>query len=357
MRYLFVLLVSGALFFSCDNTVKKSQQPLPNIELGHPVVEDITVYHDFSGYTDAKAAVDIFPRVQGLLEKIYFKPGAFVHKGERLFGLEREPYYSKMKEASSAVASSKAQLELSRMVLDRLVKAKRSNAVSEVQLLTAQTQVDLDRASYEQNKALLSVSKTNYSYTTIVSPIDGYISDYYVDRGNLMDPNGKQKLASIVGDRLMDIYFTVNSSELQLLRKELESDLGLSVQIYDESGEMMLVEAKVKYFDPSVDLSTGNITLKATVDNEDRKLLAGTYLRIKVPLQKIEKALLVPQSAISRDQEGAYVYEVIDSKSVVKRIELMGSYEKMSIVKGGLKHDDQIVIKGTNKLHHMMVVE
>ncbi|MDC1106330.1 efflux RND transporter periplasmic adaptor subunit [Prolixibacteraceae bacterium] len=357
MRYLFVISMTIVLFYSCNQPVKVSKQALPNVALGYATVQDVVVHHDFSGYTEAQSTVDLFPRVEGELEGIYFAPGAYVHKGQKLFGLEKEPYYSRMKQSESAVASSKAQLELSRMVLDRLLKAKRSNAVSEVQLLTAQTQVDLDRASYEQNKALLSVAKTNYSYTTIVSPIDGYISDYYVDKGNLMNPNGGERLASIVGDRWMNIYFTVNASELQLLRKELESDSGLSVQIYDESGETMFVETTVNYFDPAVDLSTGNITLKATVDNHDRKLLSGTYLRVKVPLQKISDALLIPQSALSRDQQGPYVYKVEEKKAVVERVDVIGSYGAMSIVRGGLSPEDHIVIEGTNKLHHMMLVE
>jgi RND family efflux transporter MFP subunit len=361
----FAIGAVALVFAACSRGNVYAPPPPPEVAVSQAVEKEVTTYREFSGRTAAVDAVDVRARVQGTLQSMHFTPGNDVRKADLLFVIEPELYQARVAQAEADLAGKEAQYRAAQAQLEITEAIFKRSAGSRTDLVQKTQQRDLAKAAVEMARATLEAAKLDLSYTHIYAPISGRISRNLVDPGNLVGANEATLLASIVSDDPIYAYFT--AAELDLLRyRELQREnrtvapagehniayLGLAT----EEGFPHL--GKVDYVSNRIDPSTGTIEVRAAFPNPDRVILPGLFARVRLPYTR-EKALLVPEVAVSADQGGSFVL-VVDEQNTVqyRRIRLGESLAgNVAIVREGLTSGDWLVVKGLQRARPGTVVK
>jgi RND family efflux transporter MFP subunit len=328
--------------------------PPPKIDVGLPVQQVVTRYLDATGNTAPIQSVDLVARVQGVLQSINYKDGSFVKQGTTLFTIEPETYKLKLEQAQAAEAGSQASLKQAEADYKRQVELVARQAVSQATLDTSTSSRDNAQANLQQAEANTKIAAINYGYTNVVAPFDGIVSAHLVSVGELVGAASPTQLATIV--QLDPIYVNFNVNEQDVLRVRAEArrrglkpgdleQFPIEVGLQTESGYPHT--GKLDYAAPTLNLSTGTLAVRGVLPNADRVLLPGYYVRVRVPFDQQQNALLVPDVALGSDQSGRYVLVVNGDNVVEQRKVQTGPIEgDLRVIESGLKADDRVVIAG-----------
>ena len=358
----------AALFFAalavfataaCDGKKEKYvAPPPPEVTVSRPLKQDVTEYAEFTGTTQAEKSVDIRARVEGFLESINFIPASMVKKGDLLFVIDPKPFKAKLDQALADLATAKAQLQLADATLVRKERAFKQRAVSEVEVIQARAEKAKAQAAIQAAKATVETAQINLSYTSIHAPIGGRISRNLVDVGNLVGSGQATLLTSIVKDDPIYVYFSIaENSLLQFIKKHREyetapdkmKDPVVYIGLANEKGYPH--KGLADYIDNRVDPQTGTIQVRAVFPNADHLLVPGLFARVRIPIDTLKDALLVPEQALGSDQGGRYLLVVNDKNMVEYRKVELGSKEgDMQVIKQGLKPGDMVIVKGLQRV-------
>jgi RND family efflux transporter MFP subunit len=328
--------------------------PPPKVDVGLPVQQAVTRYLNATGNTAPIQTVDLVARVQGVLQSINYKDGSFVKRGTTLFTIEPETYKLKLEQAQAAEAGSQASLKQAETDYKRQVDLVARQAVSQATLDTSTSNRDNAQANLQQAQANTKIAAINYGYTDVVAPFDGIVSAHLVSVGELVGAASPTQLATIV--QLDPIYVNFNVNEQDVLRVRAEAkrrgltssdltQLPIEVGLQTETGYPH--KGKLDYAAPTVNQSTGTLAVRGVLPNADRVLLPGYYVRVRVPFDQKQNALLVPDVALGSDQAGRYVLVVNGDNVVEQRKVRTGPVEgDLRVIESGLKADDRVVIAG-----------
>jgi RND family efflux transporter MFP subunit len=328
--------------------------PPPKVDVGVPVQRAVTRYFEATGNTAPINSVDLVARVQGVLQSINYQDGAFVKKGTTLFTIEPETYKLKLEQAEAAEAGAQASLKQAEADYKRQADLVQKQAVSQATLDTSTSSRDNAQANLQQAQANTKIAAVNYSYTNVVAPFDGIVSAHLVSVGELVGAASPTQLATIV--QLDPIYVNFNVNEQDVLRIRAEAkrrgltssqlaSLPVEVGLQTEAG--FPYRGKLDYAAPTINQSTGTLPARGVLPNPDRVLLPGYYVRVRVPIDQQQDALLVPDVALGSDQAGRYVLVVNGDNVVEQRKVGVGPAEgDLRVIDSGLKPDDRVVIAG-----------
>lgn len=329
-------------------------------------VEDVKIYGDYVGRIRAQQFVEIHARVEGYLEKMLFDEGTYIKKGQTLFQIDPTLYDARAKRAEAQLNKAKAQA----------LKAERDlNRIRPLFELNAASQLDLDNAiaNYEGANADVAVCEADMvqaqmtlGYTTVKSPISGYISERNADIGALVGPGSQSLLATIVKSDTVLIDFSMTSLEY-LKSKARNVNLGHRdttrtwnpyVTVTMADGTAYPYQGLVNFADPQIDPKTGTFSVRAEMPNPEHILLPGQFTRVRLLMDVREDALVVPTKAIVVESGGAFIYVVRPDSIVEKRfVELGPELQNNTVVERGIVANEQIVVEGYHKLSHGMKVE
>lgn len=356
----------GIYFLTRGNDTVPEARPTVGVE---PVKEaDVNIYGEYVGRIGAQQFVEVRARVEGYLESMLFAEGTYIEKGQTLFVIDPSVY-------KAHVARAKAQLEKARAVAQ---KAERDLArIRPLYAQNAASQLDLDNAvaAYETAKADVTVCEADLTqaeltlgYTSVRSPISGYISQRSADIGTLVGPSGKSLLATVVKSDTVRVDFSMTS--LDYLRgKERNVSIGRSdngdsiakresfVTVTLADGSEYPYKGVVDFADPQVDPKTGTFSVRAEMPNPDRSLLPGEFTRVKVLLDVRENAIEVPTKSLVVEKDGAFIFVVRPDSVVEKRfVEIGPEVDGNTIIERGVARGENIVTEGFHKLKHGMKV-
>ncbi len=383
-------LLMGLLFIGGCDTGKNTYvaPPPPQVTVAHPIEKEIVETRDFTGTTKAFESVEILARVEGFLEAIEFEDGADVKAGQLLARIDPKPFEAALAQAKASLALAKARRQSSEAELTRAsaelanmrtqlarveaAQARSPGAVTESEIELRQTAVMTSEAAVEAAKAAIASSEAeisageaevtkaelNLSYTEVHSPIDGRVGRKNFDVGSLVGTPGATLLTTVVRYNPIYAYFTVSEQDfLRFNRERIAEDRKLPSSASEQQKRTLLLglgdeegyphQGRVDFADLALDESTGTYLVRGVFDNPDQLIPPGAFVRIRVPMEK-KPALLVDETAIGRDQGGAYVL-VVNDKNVVemKRVTLGGKHDRMQIVSGGeLTPSDRVVVAG-----------
>ncbi len=346
---------------ACKHETKVAP-PLLKISVAYPEKRDIVYKLEYPGYLESEQTVDLVARVQGTLQEVRFKAGQSVKAGEVLFVIEPSTYEDHVKTAEANLRTAKANLAFAVANNKRIREASQSNAVSEIDVIQAQTEVDLNRAAVSAAEAQLNSSRTALSYCYVRAPFSGRISRNFIDRGNLVG-NG-EKLATMYKDHRLYVYFNVEDSRYFadfINRKDTEKQRFSFNKVELQFSEKLTktYSGEIDYLAPNVDLSTGTINLRAIIENDNGELRSGMYVKLLLPYRKVADALLVPEGAIGTDQSGRFVYVLDDSSRTAYRHVKVGALQddNMREITEGLTEKEQYVTKGLVRVRDGQKVE
>jgi len=353
------LVVVGAIA-GCGGGAKSAAPPAPDVGVAKPIRRDVTVYSEHLGSTRSFESVEVRARVSGVLEQIAFEPSTMVEKGDLLFVIEPRQYKAERDAADAALRSAHAELERAESDLRRVEQAVKTNAVSQSEVDLARANRDMATAAVLSAEASLDQAELQYSYTQVRAPIAGQVGRNLVDRGNIVDGNQRTLLTTVKRLQPMFVYF--EAPEETVLRA-LESH-ALVESSTQESSEMTRdrVEAQVAtlidedfpfsgpidYVSNTVDAATGTIELRAVLPNGELRLFPGLFVRVRIPMQLLEDAVLIREEALGTDLGGRYVYVVGPDNVVERRYVELGVVEPDGMVPilDGLDGSETYIVEG-----------
>ena len=327
--------------------------PPPPVTVAKPEVRTVTDFIELTGTTQAIATVQLVARVQGFLEQVHFQDGQSVKKGDLLFTIQQNTYQAQLQQAQSQLEAVQAQLLHAQTEFDRYSGLFKQKAASAVDVDTWRANRDQAQAGVLGAQAQLELAQINLGYTTVTAPFDGRMGRHLIDAGNLVGTDGQTKLAEINQIDPIYAYFTINERDLLRIRAErakagrtgVPADQVLELGVANEAG--FPHQGKLDFAAITLTPGTGTLELRGIFPNPNYELLPGLFARIRGPLGERPDALLVPQTAIGRDQAGAYVLTV-GAEDVVQRtgVQLGQTEGAQQVVESGLSATDRVIVDG-----------
>ncbi|MBE6302332.1 MAG: efflux RND transporter periplasmic adaptor subunit [Bacteroidales bacterium] len=359
MKRIIFAITLTTIIGSCSEKKENIAATSLPIEVAHPVIQEVTLTREYPGYLDADATVAIVGRVNGTLEGSYYTAGQRVKKDNILFIIEPTLYKDAVKQAEAALQTAKANLEYAENNYERMKIAIKRNAVSQIELLQAQTNVETGKAAVSNAEAQLSTAKTNLGYCYIKAPHDGLMSLSTLSTGSyIAGAVSPVTLATLYKDDIMYAYFDITDNEwLQRQKRgKVEQDDYITFNLGGDN--YFRRKAKMDYLSPNVELSTGTLRVRAELKNNDGFLKAGSYISVILPYKKVEDGILIKDASIGTDQLGKFIYIVNNSDIAEYRHIETGDVvnDSMRLVTSGLKKDERYVTKGLMKVRNGMKV-
>jgi RND family efflux transporter MFP subunit len=328
--------------------------PPPSVDVAAPVQRTITRYLETTGNTAPIKSVDLVARVQGFLQSINYQDGTFVKQGTTLFTIEPETYKLKLDQARAAEAGAEASLKQAEADFKRQTDLVQRQAVSQATLDTSTSNRENAQANLQQAQANTRIAEVNYGYTNVTAPFDGIVSAHLVSIGELVGVSSPTQLASIVALDPIYVNFNVNEQDVLRIRAEAAErgitvnelrQLPVEVGLQTETGYPH--KGRLDYVSPTLNQSTGTLPVRGLLPNPDRVLLPGFFLRVRVPFDKQDNALLVPNVSLGSDQSGRYLLVVNGENVVEQRKVQTGALDgDLRVIEDGLKPDDKVVVAG-----------
>lgn len=355
--------IAAYYYFTRKEAIREESALVSVMKVGQ---RDVNVYGEYVGRIRAQQFVEVHARVEGFLEKMLFKEGTHVKKGQTLFIIDQRQYKAKVDKARAQLNKDKAQERKAQHDLNRIRPLYEQNAASQLDLDNAVAAYESAKASVSMSQADLDQAEMELGYTVVRSPISGNISERLVDLGTLVGSGGKSQLATVVKSDTVLVDFSMTALDYL---KSKERNVNLGRQVENRSWQPYITitladnsqypyKGLVDFAEPQVDPRTGTFSVRAEMPNPENTLLPGQFTKVKLLLDVRENAVSVPMKAVIIEKGGAYIYVVRKNKTVEKRfIELGPEQDNQVVVERGLAPGEEIVIEGYHKLSPGMKVQ
>ncbi|AFM05796.1 RND family efflux transporter, MFP subunit [Bernardetia litoralis DSM 6794] len=351
-------------FASCnnDNTEKNKDFNKSEVIAEYQVLklapETITLYDEFPATIEGIENIEIRPKIEGFIEKVYVDEGDYVEKGHLLFVLNAPQYEQEVRNTQATISSAEAEVNSAQIDVEKARTLVERDIISKFELTSAENTVTAKKAALEQAQVSLANAKTNYSYTRITAPVSGFVGTLPYKLGSLVNSSTADPLTTISNIKKVYAYFSINEkTHLEFVRnnkgtslKELrnnQAEVSLLLPdytLFDERGSIQTISGQV-------DEETGSFNVRAVFNNPDNLLRTGNSATIRIP-RTIENVLQIPQAATYEIQGNVYAY-VVDSLSQAKSTIITvtpSTSGRAYIVTDGLTADDEVIIEGINTL-------
>ena len=366
MKAIFALLLSiPVLVAGCGQSQSQGSggpPPPPQVSVAAVIEKEVNEWDEFTGRLEAVERVEIRPRISGYVEKVYFRQGAEVKKGDLLFGIDPRPLQAELARAEADLARANTKLELAKSDLARAEKLLQSKAISQQEYDQLTSGRQDSNSAVKAAQATVLTARLNLDYTKIRSPISGRTSRAEVTAGNLVTGGGagapSTLLTTVVS--LDPIYAYFEGDEQIYLkyadlsrRSEGASSRDKRNPIYlglsNEDGHPH--QGYVDFVDNALNPQTGTIRARAIFDNKDRKFTPGLFARLKLVGSGTYKADLINDKAVGTDQSKKFVLVVgADNKALYREVKLGPVIDGLRVVKQGLKGGELIVVNGLQRV-------
>ena len=386
----FAVVVSASLFIGCSN--KAAQQPFQRppapVSVSTAVAQDVPTYLDAVGKTAAREVVSIQPQVSGRIVKLHFTDGANVRKGDMLFTIDPAPFEAALrqaqanvqkdvalkKQAESNLASEIAKANWGKVQVNRYKTLVEQGVVSREQyeeLRATQNSLDANvgsaraavnsaEESIKVDTAAVETAKLELSYCSIRSPIDGRAGQRLVDVGNIVHPGSSSASNApgsgapatentlLVIERLDPIYadFTICQDRLSEVQTQMKANrLTTEVRLPDEPDSPVI--GQLTFLNNAVEDATGTVGLRATIPNSAHRFWPGRFVNIRLVLNTIHQAVLVPSTAPQMSANGSFVYVVKQDSTAEQRPVTLGQRQgDLIVVESGVSAGERVVTVG-----------
>ncbi len=297
------------------------------------------------------STVNVRSQISGQLVEVHFKEGQMVRAGDLLAVVDPRPYDVALQQAIGQRQRDEALLKNAQTDLERYRKLVAQDSIARQQLDTQAALVRQYEAALVINQALVDAAQLNVTYTRIVAPLTGRIGLRGVDKGNYVTVGDATSICVITQIQPISVVFTIPEDALPAVRQRLRAGASLEVRALDRAQKVEVGVGKLDTIDNQIDTSTGMVKLRAIFDNSDESLFPNQFVNVRLLVDTVKEATVVPVAAILRGPPGTFVYLVKADDSVEIRVVELGvtDGERVAVTKG-LQVGDQVVIDGTDRL-------
>lgn len=341
----------------------------PTVTVYETTVTEVPIFKEFVGETLGFKDIDIRARVEGYLEGIHFKEGSQVKEGELLYTIESQPFEEKVAAKMSELAAANINLANAESDLGRMKPLAEQNAISQIDLDSAQARYGASIEAVKAAKANLNAAEIELSYTKIHSPIDGLIGTTQAKVGDFvgLSPNPIiLNTVSSINTMLVQFYLTENEY-LQAARRIIaESKLAEEGESAEENDDLELIlsdnttyryKGKFDFIDRSVNPTTGAILIQASFPNPDMLLRPGQFAKIRVIVKVVENGILVPQRCVS-ELQGRFSVLVVNKENKIetRQVKVGPTIKEFWLIDKGLEPGEMVVYEGLQVVKEGMTV-
>lgn len=352
------LVAAFALAMTACSRPEPTVEAVPRVSVVTVGPQVVQRDDELPGRVAAVRTAQIRAQVGGIVQRRMFEQGAEVHAGEPLFQIDPAAFRADVDSALAALQRSEAALGRSRVQSQRLQALAAAQAVSQQHRDDASAEHEQARAAVNEARAILARRQLDLRYATVSAPIDGRIDQALVTEGALVGVADADPMAVV--QQIDQVYVDVRqpASQLQSLQRSAV-DGELPVTIIGAAGTPLPERGRLLFSGVNVDARTGDVILRILVDNPERQLLPGMYVRARVPRGAPASALLLPQQAVLRSAGGqAYAWVIAtDGKAVIRTLEVDGSVNRQWLVRHGLKAGEKVVVEGQERLQEGVLVD
>lgn len=311
---------------------------------------DIPIYLQGLGNVQAFYTVTVTARVDGELQKIAFKEGQTVHKGDLLAQIDPRPNQAALEQAQATKIKDEAMLANARLDLARYITLQPQDLASKQTVDTARATVDQLAAQVKFDQAQIDNARTQLEYTRITSPIEGRTGIRLIDPGNIVHASDTTGIVVVTQLQPISVIFVLPEENLPALSAAMAAG-AVPVTTLSRDGGTELEQGTLSLIDNQVSPATGTVKLKATFDNAHNRLWPGQYVNARALVRTYQSALTLPDSAVQLGPNGPFTYVVKDDSTVeVRPLELGDASNGMTIVKKGLAVNERVVISNQYRL-------
>lgn len=296
-------------------------------------------------------------RVTGIVEKRLFTEGSYVSAGQPLFVIDDRPFRAALAAAKAQLAQAEAAKKLNQANVNRYRRLLKSKAVSQQVYDQSQAQLAATLANIEAAKAAITQAELNIEYAKVTAPIDGYIGQAAVTEGALVSAAAATELAQI--QQIDRLYVNIKQPAAQMIKlkqqlmqanQQQQTAEQLAVKVFFEDGTPYSQDAQLLFTDINVDPLTGEASLRAILPNPDGLLMPGLYLRVEVPQNRIDNAVLLPQQAVTRGKSDSVFVLNADNTFTPRGVKVIQSQGHYWLIGDGLNAGDKVIVDGMQKV-------
>jgi multidrug efflux system membrane fusion protein len=319
---------------------------------------DLPVYLSGLGTVTGLRTVTVKPRVDGELIHVHFKEGAWVKEGVLLAEIDPRPFQVQLMQAEGQLLRDQALLDNAQIDWQRYKTLLAQDSIAAQQVATQAALVKQYQGVVATDKGVVANAKLQLDYANITAPISGRLGLRGVDQGNIVkasDPNG---IVVITQTQPIAVVFTLPEDQITIVMKQRQTGKALAVEAFDRSGKIPLAQGELLAVDNQIDLNSGTVKLKAQFANDNMALFANQFVNIKMRVDTLRDAVIIPDAAIQTGNTGTFVYVVKADQTVTMRpVKLGAVYEGTVAVLEGLQADEWVVIEGADKLREAAKVK
>lgn len=342
------LLVVWRVFFSAPPEHAMPQGAMP-ASVAEVVSRNITLWTEFSGRLEPVDIAEVRARVSGTIDRVYFRDGAMVKRGQPLFQIDPRPYKAAVVQAEGQLAAAEAELATARIEAARATKLMKANAIARTLYDERTARAKTAAGSVRTAKGALDAARLNLNYTLVTAPISGKVSRAEITVGNLVD--SQPILTTVVSQSPLYVSFEADEATYLSFIRGTKNDQAIPVEMGLSNEKDTPHIGKIQAFDNRLDPSSGTIRARAAFDNSDGSLLPGLYARVRIGTPDEKPSILVNDTAISTDQTSRYVYVLnAENKAEYRGVTLGGMEDGLRIITEGLQPGEKIIVNGLAKL-------
>jgi len=350
------------LLFSCGN---KNQQgsagfapPMGTYKVLTLQPREVTLNTDYPASIQGEQNIEIRPKVDGFVEKIFVDEGSIVKKGQLLFKINAPQYEQEVRTAEAGIKTAQADVNTAQLQVNKVKPLVEKDIISHYELESAQYALQSKQAALAQANATLTNAKVNLGYTTVVSPVDGVIGSLPYKLGSLVTSTTADPLTTVYNTATIYAYFAVNEKQLlgfsrdstnTSFRSKLKNIPSVTLILSD--GTVYNYKGKVETVNGLINTSTGSANFRAAFTNPKGLLRTGSSATVRIPTT-VKNALIVPQNVTYELQDKRFVF-VVDQQNKIKNIAITimdNAPGQFYIITSGLQAGDRIIAEGANNI-------
>ena len=281
---------------------------------------DIGVYLDGIGTVTPVYTSSITSQVNGIVTAVHYKEGQIVHKGDSLIEIDSRPYRATLMQAQGTLERDENVLAQAKMDLQRYHEAWDRRAIPKQQLDDQEKIVLQNQGTVKLDEGTVQFDQVQVSYCHIVAPITGKVGLRLVDPGNVVQSSGTTTLVVITQMSPITVIFTIPEDSLGPVQERLHNKAVLTADALDRGGQQKIASGKLLTLDNQIDTTTGTVKARASFENKDAALFPNQFVNVRLLVNTLHDATLIPGSAIQHNGQTAFVYVLQDNTAHMRTI-------------------------------------